>query len=77
MLFPIPQPCQSERTSSVILSEDSMILSLTTVHENDGVIPLLAKEGPGVVDCWATTPYPLLLRRRGAIFIAAKNLCIS
>jgi len=29
-----------------------------------------------VVDCWATTPYPLLLRRRGAIFMAAKNLGI-
>ena len=35
-----------------------MILWLTTAHENDAVIPLLAKEGPGVVDCWATTPYP-------------------
>jgi len=51
-----------------------MILSLTTVHENDAVIPLLAKEGPGVVDCWATTLYPLLLQRRGAIFMAARNL---
>jgi hypothetical protein len=36
-----------------------MILSLTTVHENDAVIPLLAKEGLGVVDCWATPPPPL------------------
>ena len=53
-----------------------MILSLTTVDENDAVIPLLAKEGPGVVDCWATTPYPLLLRRSGAIFIAARNLAL-
>jgi len=51
-----------------------MILSFTTVHENDAVIPLLAKEGPGVVDRWATSPYPLLLWRRGAIFRAAKNL---
>jgi hypothetical protein len=50
-----------------------MVLSLTTVHENDAVIPLLAKEGPGVVDCWAATPYPLLLQRRGAIFMAGKN----
>ena len=33
-----------------------MILWLTTLHENDAVIPLLAKEGPGVVNCWATTP---------------------
>ena len=63
-------------TFAVILSADSMILSLTTVHENDAVIPLLAKEGPGVVDCWAATPYPLLLRRRGAIFMAAKGLSI-
>jgi len=52
-----------------------MILWLTTVHETDAVIPLLAKEGPGVVDCWATIPYPLLLRRGGAIFMAAKDLC--
>jgi hypothetical protein len=22
--------------------------------------PLLAKEGPGVVEAWVTTPYPLL-----------------
>ena len=35
-----------------------MILRLTTLHENDALIPLLAKEGPGVVDCWATTPTP-------------------
>ena len=54
-----------------------MILLLATVHENDAVIPLLAKEGPGVLDCWATTPYPLLLRRRGAIFMAARNLALS
>ena len=53
-----------------------MILWLTTAHENDAVIPLLAKDGPGVVDCWATTPYPLLLRRRGAIFMAARNLAL-
>jgi hypothetical protein len=53
-----------------------MILWLTTVHENDAVIPPLAKEGPGVVDCWATTPYPLLLRRRVAIFMAAEGLSI-
>jgi hypothetical protein len=59
--------------SAVIPSEDSMILWLTTVHENDAVIPLLAKEGPGVVDCWATTPYPLLLWRRGAIFMAVAH----
>jgi len=53
-----------------------MILSLTTMHESDALIPLLAKEGPGVVDCWATTPYPLLLLRRGAIFMAARNLAL-
>ena len=35
-----------------------MILRLTTLHENDAVISLLDKEGPGVVDCWATTPTP-------------------
>ena len=45
-----------------------MILSLTTVHENDAVIPFRAKGGPGVVDCWATIPYPLLLRRGGSHF---------
>jgi len=48
-------------------------LWLTTVHENDGVVPLLDKEGPAVVDCWATTPNPLLLRRRGAIFMAVAH----
>jgi hypothetical protein len=48
----------NNRVRSVILSEDSMILRLTTVRENDAVIPLLAKEGPGAVDYWATTPYP-------------------
>jgi hypothetical protein len=35
-----------------------MVLWLTTVHENDAFIPLRAKEGPGVGDCWATTPTP-------------------
>jgi len=51
-----------------------MILRLTIVPENDSVVPLLAKEGQAVVDCWATTPYPLLLRRREATFMAARNL---
>ena len=59
--------------SAIIPGEDSMILWLTTVHENDAVIPLLAKEGPGVVDCWATIPYPFLLWRRGAIFMAVAH----
>jgi len=40
----------------VILSENFMILWLTTVHENSGAISLLDKEGPGVVDRRATTP---------------------
>jgi hypothetical protein len=33
-----------------------------------GAIPFLNKEGSGVVDRLATTPYPLLLGRRGVIF---------
>jgi len=42
--------------SPVVLSEDFMILWLTTVPENGGAILLLDKEGPGVVDRRATTP---------------------
>jgi hypothetical protein len=53
-----------------------MILWLTTLDENGCVAPLLDKEGPGVVDRWATTPYPLLFRGRGAIFVAARNLAL-
>jgi hypothetical protein len=50
-----------------------MVLWLTTSHENGCVVPLLDKEGPGVVDRRATTPYPLLLRGRGAIFMAVAH----
>jgi hypothetical protein len=57
----------------VIPSADSMVLWLTTLHENGCVVPLLDKEGPGVVDRWATAPYPLLLRRRGAIFMTVAH----
>jgi hypothetical protein len=64
----------SRRDAVVILSGNPMILRLTIVPENDSVVPLLAKEGQAVVDCWATTPYPLLLRRREATFMAARNL---
>jgi hypothetical protein len=42
------------------------------MDENGIVVPLLDKEGPGVVDRWATTPCPLLLQRRGAIFTARR-----
>jgi hypothetical protein len=34
----------------------------TTADEDGSVVPLLDKEGPGVVDRWATTPCPLLRR---------------
>jgi hypothetical protein len=54
-----------------------MILRLTTVHESDGVVPLLDREGPEVADGWATTPSPLLLQRREAIFMAVRNLALA
>jgi hypothetical protein len=63
--------------SFVIVNEDSMILRLNTVHENAHIIPLLVKEGLGVVDRDATlpptTPCPLLPLRRGVIFMAAMH----
>ena len=51
-----------------------MILWLTTVHENDAVIPLLAKEGPGAVDCSPATPsVPSLRGGREASQVASQN----
>jgi hypothetical protein len=45
------------------------------------MIPLLVKEGSGVVACKADAathhPLPLLPLRRGAIFIAARNLALE
>ena len=43
----------------------------------NSMMPLLSKEGKGVVDRSATTPYPLLLRRRGDVFKAAVHAASS
>ena len=59
--------------SAVIASEDSMILWLTTAHENDAVIPLLAKEGPGVVNCWANTPLSAPPLEEGSHFHGSRS----
>jgi len=51
-----------------------VILWLTTVHENDAVIRRLAKEGAGVVDCWAATlSVPSLRGGREASQVASQN----
>jgi hypothetical protein len=50
---------------------------LTGTHNHENTpIPLLDTEGLGVVDRNATTPYPLLLRRRGVV-LKAENRIIN
>ena len=55
-----------------------MTIRLATVHENAQVIPLLAKEGSGVVGRGADagTPHPLLPTgpRKGVIFLAGEEM---
>jgi hypothetical protein len=51
-------------------SGEFIIVRLTTRMKI--VIPLLGKEGPGMVARYqATAPYPLLLRRRGVILMSS------
>jgi hypothetical protein len=52
------------------LSANCMSLGLAPGLDNSGVVPLLGKEGSGVVISSATTPYPSSTRR-GVFFIVA------
>jgi hypothetical protein len=55
-----------------------MIIRLRTVHEDAQAIPLLPKEGLGVVDgeagAGAHRPLPPPLPRRGVVFVAGRRL---
>jgi hypothetical protein len=55
-----------------------MIIRLRTVHEDAQAIPLLLKEGLGLID-WASGagahhPLPPPLPRRGVVFMAGRRL---